>query len=89
MSKEMKHQNTWFFLGGIAAAVAGKLILKSDTARKVCVTTLAQGMKMQKEAKVGLQNIKEDAEDLCYEARQESEAKAEADEAKEEQKNEI
>ena len=34
-----------------------------------CVSGLAKGMKFQQEAKETLQNMREEAEDMCYEAK--------------------
>lgn len=92
MSRKMDYQNAYFFAGGIAVALAGKLLLKSDAMRKTCVSALAQGMRVQKDVKAGLQNLKEDAEDLCYEARVEAEMDqepAEVNEAEEEKGHEV
>lgn len=87
----MNCQNAYFFAGGVAVALAGKLLFKSAGMRKACVSAMAQGMKVQKDVKVGFQNLKEDAEDLCYEARMEAEGEIDAEEAaaQAEQKNEI
>ena len=35
-----------------------------------CVAGMAKGMKLQQDARVTLQNMKEDAQDLCAEAKQ-------------------
>lgn len=57
------------FAAGIAAVPVIKKIVKSDKTRKVCVSGLAKGMKLYQDAQETVQNIKEDAEDLCYEAK--------------------
>lgn len=72
MANGIKNEKTLFFLGGMAVVALGKKLLKSQKTRELCVNTLAQGMKLQKEAKVALQNLKEEAEDICYEAKQEA-----------------
>ena len=38
--------------------------------RELCVAGMAKGMKLQQDARVTLQNMKEDAQDLCAEAKQ-------------------
>ena len=57
------------FTGGVAAAVAGAKLPKSDKARQLAVKTLATGMKAKDDAMAALETIREDAKDLCYEAK--------------------
>lgn len=57
------------FAAGVAAVPVIKRILKSDKTRKACVSGLAKGMKLYQDAQEAVVNIKEDAEDLCYEAK--------------------
>ena len=45
-----KDEKKCCFAAGIAVGLAGWQFLKSKTARKACVTTMAQGMKLQKDA---------------------------------------
>ncbi|MBQ7265687.1 MAG: DUF1490 domain-containing protein [Firmicutes bacterium] len=63
-------ENTKFlcFIGGAAAAVIGGKILKSKKTRELCVKGLAEGMKMKHDARVAFENLKEDAEDIYYDA---------------------
>lgn len=65
----LKNEKVLYFVGGIAAATIGVKALKSQTARKACVTGLAKGMKIHKEAQAVFQTMKEDAQDLCYDAK--------------------
>ena len=44
-------------------------IATSEKVRSMCVSGLAKGMKFQQEAKETLQNMREEAEDMCYEAK--------------------
>ena len=60
----LKDKKCWCFAAGIATAVVGKKIATS-----MCVSGLAKGMKFQQEAKETLQNMREEAEDMCYEAK--------------------
>lgn len=61
-----------FTCGAVAAVVGGK-ILKSDKARKICVKGMAAGMKLKHDAEVSFQNMKEEAQDICYDAMKEAE----------------
>lgn len=60
----MSQNNLFYFIGGIAAVIAGKAVAKSECVRQVAVKSLACGMKMQQEAAYRLETIKEDAQDL-------------------------
>ncbi len=68
----LKSEKFLYFVGGIAAATVGVKALKSDTVRKACVSGLAKGMKIQKDAQAAFQTMKEDAQDLCYDAKVEA-----------------
>ena len=57
------------FAGGVAAALVGAKVAKSPKTRELCVAGMAKGMKLQQDARVTLQNMKEDAQDLCAEAK--------------------
>ena len=56
--------------GGVAAALVGAKVAKSPKTRELCVAGMAKGMKLQQDARVTLQNMKEDAQDRCAEAKQ-------------------
>lgn len=68
----LKSEKFLWFVGGIAAAVVGKRIAKSDATRKACVSTMAKAMKLQNDASEVFQNMKEDAQDICYDAKKEA-----------------
>lgn len=71
------------FLGGVAAAAAVKMVSSSPKTRQLCVKALAAGMKTTEQAKVAFQNLKEDAADLCAEAKAQLDAPAvKADDAR-------
>ena len=57
---------------GAAAVIVGKKILKADKTRSLAVTGLAKGMKLQKDAKAAFQNMKDEASDICYDAKTEA-----------------
>ncbi len=68
----LKNEKLLCFVGGVVAATYGVKVLKSDKTRKTCVKGLAKCMKLQKDARVTLQNMKDEAEDICYDAKQEA-----------------
>ena len=68
----LRHQKLVSFVGGVLAAAVGSKILKSQNTRRLCVIGLARGMKLQRDAQEAFQNMKEDAQDLCYDAKVEA-----------------
>lgn len=66
--KFLKNGKVLSFIGGAAAVICGKKILESQKAHDVCVSGVAKGMQLFKEAKATALNIKEEAEDVCKEA---------------------
>ena len=50
-----------------------------EITRSVAVTGLAKGMKLQKDAKAKFQSMKDDAADLCYDAKAEAGIEAETE----------
>lgn len=68
MLKCLKNEKVLYALGGAAAAVIGGKIFKAKKTREIAVSGLAKGMKLRNDAKESLQNIKDEAEDLCYDA---------------------
>jgi len=73
-SKCFKNEKFLCFVGGVAAATLGVKTLKSDKTRNLCVKGLAKGMKLQKDAQEAFQNMKEDASDICFDAKQQAES---------------
>lgn len=70
--KCLKNEKLLYFIGGVVAATLGVKAVKSATAREVCVKGLAKGMRLQQDAQETLQNMKEDAADLCHDAKQQA-----------------
>jgi hypothetical protein len=70
----VKNEKVICFAGGIAAAVCGAKVLKSEKTRKACVSGLAKCMKLRNDAQAAIQNVKDEAEDICYDARCEAES---------------
>ena len=68
----LKNEKLWCAVAGAAAIVVGKKVLKSEKTRNLAVTGLAKGMKLQKDAKAKFQSMKDDAADLCYDAKAEA-----------------
>ncbi|WP_303022833.1 DUF1490 domain-containing protein [uncultured Ruminococcus sp.] len=67
-----KNEKLWWAVGGAAALIVGKKIVTSKTARQVAVSGLAKGMKLQSDAKASFQNMKDEASDICCDARAEA-----------------
>ncbi len=72
MLKCFKNQKLWCAVGGAAAVIVGKKIVKAKKTREIAVTGLAKGMKLQSDAKAAFQNMKDEASDLCYDAKVEA-----------------
>lgn len=72
MKSFLKDEKTLYFVGGVVAGTLGLKALKSKTAKKIYVSTLANGMKLQQDAQQMFETMKEDAEDMCYEAQQQA-----------------
>lgn len=70
----VKNQKAQFFALGVLAATAGVKFIKSECFRKGCVKAVAGGMKLRNDAVASLAKIKEDAEDICAEAAEETTA---------------
>lgn len=69
MKSLLKNKVFLSFVAGVVTTVAGSKFVKSDTARKVAVNSLASGMQFKDEAKATYETIKEDAQDIVYEAK--------------------
>ncbi|MBQ2671169.1 MAG: DUF1490 domain-containing protein [Clostridia bacterium] len=67
--KFFKDARVLSFIGGAAAVICFKKIIESQKAHDVCVSGVAKGMQLFTEAKATAVNIKEEAEDICKEAR--------------------
>lgn len=80
MNNIFKNEKAMIFLGGVAAGTLGAKVLKSKCAKKFYVSTLANGMKLQQDAQQLFETMKEDAEDMCFEARKEATTECECEE---------
>ncbi len=72
MLKCLKNEKLWCAIGGAAALVVGKKIAKAKKTREIAVVGLAKGMKLQSDAKAAFQNMKDEASDICYDAKVEA-----------------
>ncbi len=69
MANILKNQKFLCALGGAAAVILGKQILTAKKTRELAVSGLAKGMKLQSDAKAAYQSMKDEAQDLCYDAK--------------------
>ncbi|MDR2659550.1 MAG: DUF6110 family protein [Spirochaetaceae bacterium] len=77
MKKIVSFFTSKYFIGfgaGIIASIIGYKAYKSKKVRKCIVNMLAGIMKMRDEAKFTMNKIKEEAEDLCAEAKDQKSA---------------
>jgi uncharacterized protein YbjQ (UPF0145 family) len=65
----LKNEKVLCTLGGAAAIIIGNAVLKSKKTRQFAVSGLAKGMKLQNDAKEAFQNMKDEAQDLCCDAK--------------------
>ncbi len=75
MLKILLTKKALFFIGGVASTIAGKKIVESQAARSLCVNGLAKAMQLYDEAKAGLHNMREEAEDIYVDAKNKAIAK--------------
>lgn len=81
MTNLFKNQKFLCALGGAAAVIIGKKIITAKKTRELAVSGIAKGMKLTHDAKEVFQNMKDEAADICYDAR--SEAGLDEEEAEE------
>lgn len=65
----IKNDKFLYFVGGALAATYGVKAAKSDKTRKACVSGLAKCIKLQRDAQETFMNMKEEAEDICHDAK--------------------
>ena len=69
----LKNEKFLCFVGGVLAATYGVKAVKSEKTRKVCVSGLAKCIKLGNDAQETFKNMKEEAEDICCDAKQKAE----------------
>ena len=72
MLKCCKDEKFWCAVGGAAAVILGKKVVKAKKTRELAVTGLAKGMKLKSDAQSALRNMKDEASDICYDAKVEA-----------------
>ena len=72
MKNIFKNEKFWLVAAGAAGVIVGKKIITAKKTRQLAVTGLAKGMKLQSDAKEAFQNMRDDAADLCYDAKVEA-----------------
>lgn len=72
MTNLFKNQKFLCALGGAAAVIVGKKIITAKKTRELAVSGLAKGMKLTHDAKEVFQNMKDEAADICCDAKAEA-----------------
>ena len=72
MNNILKNEKLLYAVAGAVTVIIGKKIITSKKARQLTVSGLAKGMKLQNDAKEAFQNMKDEAADICYDAKTEA-----------------
>lgn len=72
MKNVWKNEKLWCAIAGAATVIIGKKVLTSKKTRQLAVSGLAKGMKLQNDAREAFQNMKDEAADICYDAKTEA-----------------
>ena len=72
MKNIWKNEKLWCAIAGAATVIIGKKVITSKKTRQLAVSGLAKGMKLQNDAKEVFQNMKDEAADICYDAKTEA-----------------
>ncbi|MGN0692298.1 MAG: DUF1490 domain-containing protein [Oscillospiraceae bacterium] len=72
MTNLFKNQKFLCALGGAAAVIIGKKIITAKKTRELAVSGIAKGMKLTHDAKEAFQNMKDEAADICCDAKAEA-----------------
>ena len=72
MTNLFKNQKFLCALGGAAAVIIGKKIITAKKTRELAVSGIAKGMKLTHDAKEVFQNMKDEAADICCDAKAEA-----------------
>ena len=72
MANIFKNEKFLCAIGGAAAVIVGKKILTAKKTRQLAVSGLAKGMKLSHDAKEAFRNMKDEASDICYDAKTEA-----------------
>ena len=80
MKNIFKNEKFCLVLAGAVGAIVGEKVLKAKKTRELAVSGLAKGMKLTHDAQETFQSMKDEAEDLCYEAKEQAGISEECDE---------
>lgn len=72
MNNLFKNDKFWCVVAGAAGVIIGKKMITAKKTRELAVTGLAKGMKLSHDAKAAFQSMKDEAEDMCYEAKEQA-----------------
>lgn len=72
MKNIFKNEKFWLVAAGAAGVIVGKKVLTAKKTRQLAVTGLAKGMKFTSDAKSAFQSMRDEAQDLCYDAREQA-----------------
>lgn len=72
MKNIFKSEKFWCVVAGAAGIIISKKVIKSPKTRQFAVTGLAKGMKLTHDAKAVFQDMKDEAQDMCYEAKEQA-----------------
>ena len=72
MKNIFKNKDFWLVVAGAAGAVVGKKVIPAKKTRELAVKGLAKGMKFTDDAKTAFRNMKDEAQDICYEAKEQA-----------------
>ncbi|MBR0530217.1 MAG: DUF1490 domain-containing protein [Ruminococcus sp.] len=68
----LKNEKLWCAVGGAAAVILGKKVVKAKKTREICVSGLAKGMKLKADAQECFRSMKDEANDICCDAKAEA-----------------
>lgn len=68
----LKNEKFWLVVAGAVGSAVTKKILKAKKTRELAVTGLAHGMKFTADAKAAFQDMKDEANDICNDAKSEA-----------------
>ena len=72
MKNIFKNEKFWLVAAGAAGVIVGKKIITAKKTRQLAVTGLAKGMKLKSDAHSALRSMKDEASDICYDAKVEA-----------------
>ena len=67
-----KNEKFWLVIAGAVGSAVAKKVLKAKKTRELAVQGLARGMKFTADAKAAFQDMKDEAADICNDAKAEA-----------------